>query len=45
MLESAGASRAGILEPLGVTIMMGGGPASMPACEAFDALEQFTINA
>ena len=37
----AGASRAEILEALGVAIMMGGGPAAMYACDAFEALEQF----
>jgi len=37
----AGASRAEILETLGVAIMMGGGPATMYACDAFEALEQF----
>jgi AhpD family alkylhydroperoxidase len=37
----AGASRAEILETLGVAILMGGGPASMYACEALEALEQF----
>lgn len=36
-----GASRAEILETLGVAIMMGGGPAAMYACDAFEALEQF----
>ena len=37
----AGASRAEILETLGIAIMMGGGPAAMYACDAFEALEQF----
>jgi len=37
----AGATRAEVLEALGVAIMMGGGPAAMYACEAFQALEQF----
>lgn len=37
----AGASRAEILEVLGVAVMMGGGPATMYACEAFEALSQF----
>lgn len=37
----AGASRAEIVETLGVAIMMGGGPAAMYACEAFDALQQY----
>jgi AhpD family alkylhydroperoxidase len=38
---AAGATRAEVLETLGVAVMMGGGPAAMYACEAFDALEQF----
>jgi AhpD family alkylhydroperoxidase len=38
---AAGASRAEIIETLGVTILMGGGPASMFACHAIEALEQF----
>jgi AhpD family alkylhydroperoxidase len=37
----AGASRAEIVETLGVAMMMGGGPATMYACDAFEALEQF----
>lgn len=37
----AGASRGEILEVLGVAVMMGGGPAAMYACEAFEALTQF----
>ena len=37
----AGATRAEITEVLGVAIMMGGGPAAMYACDAFDALDQF----
>jgi AhpD family alkylhydroperoxidase len=37
----AGASRAEIVETLGVAIMMGGGPAAMYACDAFEALAQF----
>jgi AhpD family alkylhydroperoxidase len=36
-----GATRAEIVETLGVAMMMGGGPATMYACEAFEALEQF----
>jgi len=36
-----GATRAEVLETLGVAMMMGGGPAAMYACEAFQALEQF----
>jgi AhpD family alkylhydroperoxidase len=37
----AGASRAEIIETLGVAMMMGGGPATMYACEAFEALQQY----
>lgn len=37
----AGASRADVIETLGVAILMGGGPASMYACHALEALEQF----
>ncbi|MGD0563774.1 MAG: carboxymuconolactone decarboxylase family protein [Roseiarcus sp.] len=37
----AGATRAEIIEALGVAIMMGGGPATMYACEAYDALQQY----
>lgn len=37
----AGASHAEIVETLGVAILMGGGPAAMYACEAYDALQQF----
>jgi len=37
----AGATRAEILETLGVAVMMGGGPAAMYACDALTALEQF----
>lgn len=38
---AAGASRAEVLDTLGVAVMMGGGPAAMYACDAFTALEQF----
>ena len=38
----AGATRPEILDALGVAMMMGGGPATMYVCEAFEALEQFT---
>jgi len=38
---AAGATRAEVLETLGVAVMMGGGPAAMYACDAFIALEQF----
>ncbi|HMK78927.1 MAG TPA: carboxymuconolactone decarboxylase family protein [Xanthobacteraceae bacterium] len=41
----AGATRGEILEALGVAIMMGGGPASMYACHALKALDQFTTAA
>jgi AhpD family alkylhydroperoxidase len=37
----AGANRGEIVETLGVAVMMGGGPASMYACEAFEALQQY----
>ncbi len=37
----AGATRAQIVEALGVAVMMGGGPASMYAAEAMAALDQF----
>ncbi len=37
----AGATRAEVLDALGVAVMMGGGPATMYACDAFAALEQF----
>ncbi len=37
----AGATRAEILESLGVAILMGGGPALMYAVEALEALNQF----
>lgn len=38
---AAGATRAEIVETLGVAIMMGGGPGLMYACQAFEALDQF----
>jgi AhpD family alkylhydroperoxidase len=38
---AAGATRAEVLETLGVAVMMGGGPAAMYASDAFAALEQF----
>jgi AhpD family alkylhydroperoxidase len=37
----AGATRQEIIETIGVAMMMGGGPAIMYGCEAFEALEQF----
>lgn len=38
---AAGATRRELLETIGVGIMMGGGPASMYAAHALDAIEQF----
>lgn len=38
----AGASRQDILETIGVSIMMGGGPAVVFGCQALEALDQFT---
>jgi AhpD family alkylhydroperoxidase len=37
----AGATHAEIIETLSVAVMMGGGPATMYACEAYEALTQF----
>jgi AhpD family alkylhydroperoxidase len=37
---AAGATRQEVLETIGVAIMMGGGPASMYAAHALDAVEQ-----
>jgi AhpD family alkylhydroperoxidase len=37
----AGATRQEILEAIGVALMMGGGPASMYGCRAYEALGQF----
>ena len=37
----AGAAREEIVETIGVAMMMGGGPATMYGCHAFEALEQF----
>ncbi len=37
----AGATHAEIVETLGIAMMMGGGPATMYACDAFEALEQY----
>lgn len=39
--RKAGASRAEILESIGVAVMMGGGPATMYGCDALVALDQF----
>lgn len=38
---AAGATRQEILETIGVAIMMGGGPAAMYACDAYEALDQY----
>ena len=37
----AGATRAEILETIGVALMMGGGPAAVYGCEALEALQQY----
>lgn len=37
----AGATRAEILETVGVAVMMGGGPAAIYGCEALEALDQY----
>jgi AhpD family alkylhydroperoxidase len=37
----AGATRKEVMEAVGVAIMMGGGPATVYAAQAFEALEQF----
>jgi alkylhydroperoxidase/carboxymuconolactone decarboxylase family protein YurZ len=37
----AGATRQEIVETIGVAMMMGGGPATMYGCHAFEALGQF----
>jgi AhpD family alkylhydroperoxidase len=37
----AGATRQEIMETIGTTILMGGGPSLMYACEALKALEEF----
>lgn len=38
---AAGATRQELLETIGVALMMGGGPASVYAAHALDAIEQF----
>ncbi len=38
---AAGASRAEVLETIGIAIMMGGGPALIYGCEALEALNEF----
>lgn len=40
----SGATRDEILETIGVAVMMGGGPATIYACEAFEALDQFNTS-
>jgi AhpD family alkylhydroperoxidase len=42
---AAGASRQELLETIGVAILMGGGPASVYAAHALDAIEQFGLPA
>ena len=37
----AGATRAEVIDTIGVAIMMGGGPSVVYGCEALEALEQF----
>lgn len=39
----AGATRAEVLETIGVALMMGGGPALMYGCDALQALDQFSV--
>jgi len=41
----AGATRQEIVETIGVAVYMGGGPAMVYGCEAFDALGQFEASA
>ncbi len=38
---AAGTSRAELMETIGVALMMGGGPASIYAAHAMDAIDQF----
>lgn len=38
----AGATKAEVLEAIGVAVLMGGGPAMVNATEAYQALEQFS---
>jgi AhpD family alkylhydroperoxidase len=38
---AAGATRAEVLDAVGVAVLMGGGPAAMYACDAMAALDQF----
>jgi AhpD family alkylhydroperoxidase len=37
----AGATREEIIETIGVAVMMGGGPATIYGCEAYEALDQY----
>lgn len=37
----AGATREEIVETIGVAVLMGGGPAVMYGCDAYEALDQF----
>lgn len=37
----AGASRAEVMDTVGVAVMMGGGPSVVYGCEALEAVEQF----
>lgn len=37
----AGATRAEVVETIGVAVMMGGGPSVVYGCEALEAVEQF----
>ncbi|MCL4854374.1 MAG: carboxymuconolactone decarboxylase family protein [Bryobacteraceae bacterium] len=37
----AGATRAEVVETIGISVLMGGGPAMVYGAEALDALEQF----
>jgi AhpD family alkylhydroperoxidase len=39
--QRAGATRAEIVETIGVAVLMGGGPSAMYGAEALEALEQF----
>ena len=39
----AGATRAELIETIGVALMMGGGPASIYAAHTMDAMEQFFL--
>lgn len=39
--REAGASRAEIIETIGVAVMMGGGPSVVYGCDALEAVDQF----